>query len=154
MVIPLYLLMYFKAKFFYLGYFEAQAVTFILSIFKINSLTIIEWGFPVIAIENLNQAILIDSACTGYRSILALAGLIVAVPNIDWKKRLKGIFYGSLILFIVNIIRITTTIILGYYFGNKVFDFAHTFLWREGLIFVVILMWYIWLKKSFKPTSS
>lgn len=148
MVIPLYLLMYFKVKLFYLGYLEAQAVTFILNMFGINSITLIEWGFPVIAVGNLNQSILIDSACTGYRSILALTGLIIAVPNISWKKRLKGILYGSLILFAVNILRISTTIILGHYFGIKVFEFAHTLLWREGLIFVVLLLWYIWLKKQ------
>ena len=148
MSIPVYLLMHFKAKFFYLGYFEAQIVAVILNSLKINSIAFAEWGFPMIAVEGLSQTILIDSACTGYRSILALAGLIIAVPNIEWKKRIKGIFYGAIILFFVNIARITSTIILGVKFGDAVFDFTHTFLWREGLIFIVVLLWYLWLKRS------
>jgi hypothetical protein len=33
-------------------------------------------------------------------------------------------------------------------FGWQYLDVVHNFLWREGLILAVVLIWYIWLRKE------
>ena len=84
--------------------------------------------------------------CVGWKSVLALFGLIFATPDILMKKRLLGIAAGAPIIFIGNILRIYATIFVTVKGGLEFWDVMHTYLWQEGLIILVIVTWYIWFK--------
>lgn len=98
-------------------------------------------GMPTIIHEG--KAIGIDRACTGYRSFFALMGLVLAVPAIKRKKRIKGILMALAVVYLANIIRLVTTFYLSDIFG---FDLVHGLMWREGMIAVVFISWIFWLK--------
>lgn len=84
--------------------------------------------------------------CVGWKSVLALLGLIFATPNITFKKRILGAVVGAIIVFLGNILRIYSTIYVTVLKGTAFWEITHGFLWREGLMLLVILTWYTWLK--------
>lgn len=150
LALPLYLLIWSRASLYSLERAEAEQVISLLNIFQTGAELKEDYGMPVIKVASLKKHIGIDAACTGYSSMLAFAALVTALPNIKWKKRLKGFLVGLPILYVANLARITTTILLGVRFGEKVLDIAHTLLWRQGLILVVLITWGAWLKLSIK----
>lgn len=107
--------------------------------------------------------IVIDADCIGWKSMCMFFALVLATPikvggkvknlknkikNFFPKTKLKALVIGIPVLFVVNFLRILTTILIGYYFGVSYFNIAHTILWREGLIFAVVLIWFLWLRKE------
>ncbi|VVB59955.1 Transmembrane exosortase (Exosortase_EpsH) [uncultured archaeon] len=84
--------------------------------------------------------------CVGWKSVLALFGLIFATPGVTLKKRMLGLLAGVPIIFLGNLLRIYATIVVTVYNGLEVWEITHTFLWQEGLIVLVIITWYFWLK--------
>lgn len=86
--------------------------------------------------------------CTAWKSMYALAALMLASPVVNDKKKLKYILLGVLFVFVLNIVRLVTTVLIGYQFGMGYLDIVHTLLWREGMIFAVIAIWLLWIKKQ------
>lgn len=86
--------------------------------------------------------------CTAWKSMYALAALMLASPVANDRKKLKYIILGVLFVFVLNIIRLVTTVLIGYQFGMDYLDIVHTLLWREGIIFAVIAIWLLWIKKQ------
>lgn len=84
--------------------------------------------------------------CVGWKSILALFGLIFATPDIALKKRVFGLIAGAPIIFAGNILRIYATISVTVFNGLEFWEVTHTYLWQDGLILLVIATWYIWLR--------
>jgi exosortase/archaeosortase family protein len=149
--IPVYLIMAFNLDFFYIQNAEALQVNFIINSFgtnssvmycKINECNASPPGMPAIAYQD--RAIGVDRACTGYRSFFALIGLILAVPGITKDKRLRGIFFALVVVYIANIIRLLSTFYLSFVFD---FELVHNIMWREGMIAVVFFSWLLWMKK-------
>jgi len=101
---------------------------------------------PIIQMEPFPTGVGISRACTGYRSILALTALILATPLIQFKKKIKPILTGLSLFFIINIIRVYTTLLITNKIGLYIFNITHTLLWREGLIVAIIIIWYYWLR--------
>ena len=85
---------------------------------------------------------------TGWKSLYALFALVIAVPNSNLKSKLSFLSLGLPAVFVLNLFRIVTTILTALNFGFQYFDLVHIFLWREGLIAVVVLLWYAWLRKE------
>ena len=86
--------------------------------------------------------------CTAWKSMYALAALMLASPVANDKKKLKYILLGVLFVFALNIVRLVTTVLIGYEFGMEYLNIVHTLLWREGMIFAVIAIWLLWIKKQ------
>ncbi len=84
--------------------------------------------------------------CVGWKSVLALFGLIFATPGVTLKRRMLGLIAGAPIIFLGNLLRIYATIAVTVYNGLEAWEITHTFLWQEGLIILVIVTWYFWLK--------
>jgi exosortase/archaeosortase family protein len=105
-------------------------------------------SMPVLVVEGLENPVGIGRACTGYRSILALLALIFAVPGIGLLRKASAFLKFLPVMVIVNYLRVYSTIVLGILFGDEFFNVVHTFLWREGLIIVIILLWTYWLKSQ------
>lgn len=79
---------------------------------------------------------------TGWKSLYAIAALALATPL---KPKARFLAMALPAVFIINILRIATTIAVALVYGLQYFDFVHTFLWREGLITAVVAIWGLWL---------
>jgi exosortase/archaeosortase family protein len=119
----------------------AELVAFILSLIGYESVsqgTIVKtdsWGIEIVR------------DCLGWKSMLAVLGLVFATPNVEVRRKLLGALFGISIVFIANIARLVTTAIVGVKFGYSGFEMTHLFLWRWGLMVVVLSGWWIWLER-------
>jgi len=93
--------------------------------------------------ETIRLNVSVDS--TGWKSFLALAALMLAVRDQGTYKRLYGVIIGWGVLFIGNILRITSMIYAVEVWGVS-YEFMHTFLWRWGLTVLVLTVWILWLQ--------
>jgi exosortase/archaeosortase family protein len=84
---------------------------------------------------------------TGWKSMYALLALTLATPLPNMKGKFKFLLIGIPSIFLLNYLRIITTILISLNFGVQYFEIIHTLLWREGLILAVVAIWYLWLKK-------
>ena len=98
--------------------------------------------------------------CVGWMGLFAIVALILAYPTVEWRKRMIGLILFIPLMYLVNILRLTTTIYAGYHYGMGVFEFVHSFLWKTVLIGFALLFWILWLyfivdeKKLFKKASE
>lgn len=152
LAVPMYLILYADVTFYPLQLFLTDIVYW----------TVSSMGYPVsrngIAITLLPPAspfeqtsietIVMSFDCTAWKTMYAFAALVVASPVVGNKKKLKFILFGGALLFAINIIRLVTTVAAAYSFGFQYLEVMHTFLWREGLIFALLALWFLWLRKQ------
>lgn len=142
--IPLYIAIYTGLSFLPLQIFLAQITTEIL---KAQDYSLVQNGqMIVVNADNSFYTIEVSWDSTGWKSLYALFALVIAVPAINMTDKLRFLSMGLPTIFILNLIRITTTILVALNFGFQYFDIVHTVLWREGLILAVVLLWYFWVK--------
>ncbi len=91
------------------------------------------------------QKIDISWDSTGWKSMYAIAALIIATPISRISRRIRFAVLGIAIIFLVNYLRIVTTILISVQFGFNLFNIIHTVLWREGLILAVVGVWFGWM---------
>ncbi len=118
----------------------AQIVSEILNFLGLNTISFGEYirinGFGIIKIVK---------DCLGWKSFVALSGLIISTRKVRWKNKLLGILMGLLLIILGNVVRLVTTI----YFGAKHivnFEIIHTIIWQWGLTFFILIIWLMWLK--------
>ncbi len=85
-------------------------------------------------------------ACSAWVGIAAIIGLILAFPGGTRKGKLYGIVLAMTGLYVVNILRLVSTIALTNWYGQWVFDLMHVFLWREAMVGIALVGWVVWLK--------
>ena len=86
--------------------------------------------------------------CSAYVAIIALLGLIVAVPDVPWREKIKGMALGLILVYGMNIVRMTTIAIAVQRFSCQVFDIFHLILWREALLLWTLAIWILWWKTT------
>ena len=146
LAIPLYLAIYTNFSFQPLQVVIAQITTVIL---KAQGYGVTQNNQAIIAnVDGNIYSIEISWDSTGWKSLYALFALVVAVPFSDISKKLRFLTIGLPMIFVLNLIRILTTILIALNFGFQYFDVVHTLLWREGLIIAVVLLWYYWLREN------
>jgi exosortase/archaeosortase family protein len=101
---------------------------------------------PLIFVPQYAQKILITWDSTGWKTLYTLAALTIATPSVSMREKLKFLAIGLPFLFVLNFVRILTTITFAISYGFQYFEVVHTLLWREGLILAVVLVWYMWLR--------
>lgn len=79
---------------------------------------------------------------TGWKSVLALAGLILASRR-PWREKGRGLVIGAALVMAVNVIRIVSMVAAVVLFDAE-YEFLHLFLWRWGLTGAVIAVWAAW----------
>ncbi len=143
LAIPLYVALYTNFSFEPLQEFNAKIVASTLKIFGYNADV---KGFTInLVTGDITQKIDISWDSTGWKSMYALASLIIATPISKISKRIKFAVLGIGVIFLINYLRILTTIIISAIFGFSLFNIIHTVLWREGLILAVIGLWFTWM---------
>ena len=90
---------------------------------------------------------------TGWKSVYALVALIIATPLPSMRRKLRFLAVGVPAIFVLNFLRIWSTIWYSYVYGWENFDVIHTLLWREGLIALVLLFWFFWLRDAVRLES-
>jgi exosortase H (IPTLxxWG-CTERM-specific) len=85
----------------------------------------------------------IISECTGLFEAVILASAVLAYKA-TWVERLQGIVFGTLTLYLLNVLRIAFLLIVGRYFPN-LFDFAHVYFWQTLLIVFITAIWLAWI---------
>ena len=147
--LPLYFIEYFNINMYALEYVVTKQVSLFLNIFGVeHSLFLLSLEtkmIPAIKVAGL-PVVAIDLSCTAIRSMFAFIGLVFALPKVKIDKKIRAVLWGLPVIYIVNIIRIVTTILVGVKFSVEKLDFIHTLLWREGLILLIIVMWLLWIK--------
>lgn len=144
LAIPMYIAIYFDMQLVPLQRFLADSVYAVLKYFgyevvRDGLVLTLTSGFVITSIE-----MTVD--CVGWKSMYALVALALATPLPNDLRKLKFIIIGVAAVFVINFLRILTTILSFYHFGLHALDIVHTLLWREGLIIAIVLIWMMWLK--------
>ena len=144
LAIPLYITLYFNLSFPPLQNFLAYLIFQTLKIFGYS----VSLNGYFLIIQNFPEIIEVSWDSTGWKSLYALTALVLATPLSNFYKKMKFLILALPTLFLINYIRILTTILVSIKFGFKYFEIIHTFLWREGLIFAIIAIWVLYLLKK------
>jgi exosortase/archaeosortase family protein len=110
------------------------------------------WGFPIMQDGILFTlagdspfSFVISQDCIGWKSMLLLFALIVAVPKISNKRRALGLVIGIPLIWIGNLSRIFGIVWAQQTWGTETALFLHDILWQLGLSLLVIVIWSVWL---------
>lgn len=137
-------------------YFIQKIITIIIS-FLLNSININNIVFntlganltisPALSITNHNLIVVIDFACTGVRSLYLLFCLLFALPKkFNLKSKINYLFFGGIILFLVNIFRIFIVTLLFLKFNlTKIFE---NMIWSLLLNITIFIIFYYYLKRN------
>ncbi len=145
LLIPFYAIIYFDVNFYSL---QIQFTNFIAIILKLFGHKVSTSDF-YLYIGNDNFPIDISRDCIGWKSAYSLFALVFATPG-KIKDKLKFVVAWIPIMFIINILRVVGTILFGLRFGLQYLEIIHTFLWQEVMIAILLIIWYLWLRKSNK----
>ena len=91
--------------------------------------------------------------CIGWKSFMAVAGLMFGVRGVRMKRRLTGILVAAPVVYVANIIRIFSSIYVPVVCASNsesvlgMFNSIHQILWQGGLIVIVIAIWWVWMVK-------
>lgn len=142
LAIPMYLILYFNISFYPLQRFLSLMLEKTLNAMGHVAVS----DGDILLIEGFPSPVNISWDCTGWKSMWALTALVLATPRQNQRGKAKFLSLSLPLLFLLNFVRILTTILLSFKFGFQYLDIIHTFIWREGLIMAVIAAWYLWLK--------
>lgn len=148
LAIPMYTVLYYSITYEPLQNLIAFITTKFLQSVGIDAL---QQNFLITLLAN-NQLLKIEISfdSTGWKTLYALFALTIATPKRKMKGKMKFLAVGLPLLFALNLLRIFTTILIAADFGFQYFDVVHLFLWREGLIAAVLIVWYMWLRQKVK----
>lgn len=84
--------------------------------------------------------------CGAIPSISIFVAAVLAFPVRFW-RRLAGVLLGVPILYLVNVVRLTTLAFIGaWYGGGEVFRFSHEVVWQGIFIIFVVGVWLLWVE--------
>ena len=143
LLIPFYAIIYFDVNFYPL---QIAFADFLASILKSMGYQVITSEF-FLFLGDIQYPIDISRDCIGWKSAYSLFALVFATRGLI-KDKLKFLIVWIPVLLVVNIFRVLITMLVGLNFGFQYVEFIHTFLWQEVMIIVLLLVWYVWLRKG------
>lgn len=84
----------------------------------------------------------VRNGCNGVEAILILVSAILAFPS-SLQSRVLGILLGSVVLEMLNVIRIVSLYLLGFY-NRELFDLFHSAVWQVLIILASVGIFVIW----------
>ena len=93
----------------------------------------------------------ISEDSTGWKSMLFFFALVVAVPDMGKRKirlgkRAIALAIGLPIIWLGNLARVTGIVLVQQGYGFEAAMFFHDYVYRVGLVALVLVLWAIWLK--------
>jgi len=76
--------------------------------------------------------------------MLIYSACVIAFPA-PLRTRALGVLFGCLAIFVFNLLRISTLLIVGRHWGDY-FDFFHVYFWQATLIAMIVGVLYAWIK--------
>ncbi len=142
LLIPFYLIVYFDLSIIQLQNGFALLISKILNIIGYEN-TVSDF------IIFIQDKLVIDMSfdCLGWKSMYSLFALVFAIKE-KLNKKLKFLLKWLPVIFLLNIFRVVFNIIIGLKFGIKWMNIFHSILWQGGMIAVVLVIWYIWLRQT------
>ncbi|MBF4472001.1 exosortase family protein XrtF [Flavobacterium sp. HJJ] len=144
----------------FLNSFDTNAVDTITQAVAQNSEKAVSWFFMRIQAESIinepfvriyfqNQYIVtIVEGCNGISVIILFISFIVAFSG-SLKNTMLFIFGGTLLIYILNVLRIALLIVLMYYFPEEK-HLLHNVLFPAIIYGTVFILWIIWVNKFSK----
>lgn len=90
--------------------------------------------------------------CSGLESMSVFFSAVIAyfisIKEYNLKKVIKYLFIGLLILYPINLIRIVTIVLVGYYCGTYEMMLVHSYLGMTIFVLSMAAFWYIVLKNN------
>ncbi|HLC39737.1 MAG TPA: exosortase/archaeosortase family protein [archaeon] len=149
LALPMYFVLLTDATFPPLQNFLAAITAHVLQFQKISATS--SGSFvTIVDADNTLRNVQISLDSTGWKSLYALAALVVATPLPSWERKFRFLAVSLPAVFLLNFLRVWSTLWYSFVFGWENFDVVHTLLWREGLIAVVLLFWFFWLRDAVK----
>lgn len=154
-----YILLTFLYQIFLNG-FENSKVDVITRLVSYNTEDLISWFYQSIRIEEVNNepsflvyfqdrsVARIVEGCNGISVIILFVSFIMAFSG-SLKNTLLFIFGGSLIIYILNVVRIAFLIVLLYHFPEHS-HLLHGVLFPLIIYGLVFILWVIWVNKFSK----
>lgn len=145
LVMPLYLILYFSVDLTSLTNLVAWEASVVLEtmgyqVERTGSFMLVHGGsYP----QPFRFYISPDSS--GWKSLLLLSALIIAVPKVSWKKRSIGLAIGLPIVWLGNLARVVSIVVIERSYGLEAGMLAHDMLWRFGLSILVLSIWLGWM---------
>jgi len=87
-------------------------------------------------------AVDVRNGCNGVEAIIILVSAILAFPS-SLQSRLLGILVGSVVLEMLNVVRIVSLYLLGFY-NRELFDLFHSAVWQVLIILASVGIFVVW----------
>jgi len=117
---------------------------------KISGFILKLFNYPVLvsgdSLGANSFSISIKNGCDAIEAIAILFCGILVYPSTKMSK-LKGIFYGLIILALLNIIRILSLFFIGIYI-QPMFEIMHTGVWQVLFIIFPIIIIFVWVNRN------
>lgn len=84
----------------------------------------------------------VERGCDAVEPTALFVSAVLASP-VAWMSKLPAVVVGTLILAVVNVIRIVSLFLSAVYW-RAAFDILHLDVWQAAFIFLAILMWALW----------
>jgi exosortase H (IPTLxxWG-CTERM-specific) len=95
------------------------------------------------SISSADFSIVIKRGCDAIEPTALFVSAILAFPS-TLSRKIVGIVAGSLLLAVLNLIRIVSLFLVGSYLPSF-FEVMHADVWQGIFIFIAILLWIFWL---------
>lgn len=96
----------------------------------------------LVTLDGFAVSIIIE--CVGLLEMLIYSACVLAFPA-PIRARALGVVLGCLAIFVFNLLRIVTLLLVGRHWGDY-FDFFHVYFWQATLIAMIVSVLYGWIK--------
>lgn len=92
----------------------------------------------------------IRRGCDGVVATLILVSACIAFPA-PWKKKLTGVLWGYILIFVLNLVRVVILFSLGMKGWMGAFEFVHTYIAQFVVIAAAMIFWVYWASRLNNP---
>jgi exosortase/archaeosortase family protein len=94
------------------------------------------------SLNSSRGSIAVERGCDAVEPTALFVSAVLASP-VPWLSKFPAVFVGTLILAVVNVVRIVSLFLSAVYW-RKAFDILHLDVWQAAFILLAILMWALW----------
>ena len=139
---------YFSLSSFYGMYIDTPVSTFYA---RISSILLNIFGYGVnvekVTMTSNSFSMSVANGCEAVAPMVMLSTAILFYPYGTFVIKLKGIIFGLFLIFLINILRLTSLFLIGVHFKDW-YDLFHVEFWQAAFILISLIYFVFWLKKS------
>jgi exosortase H (IPTLxxWG-CTERM-specific) len=91
-------------------------------------------------------SIRVQDTCNASNVTVLLWAAILAFPA-PWVQKLKGLLIGSVVLHLVNLVRIVSLFYIGQHEPTW-FEFTHLYVWESLIMVVTLVIFWNWVQRT------